>query len=67
MLFCDSGLFVLLAEVFSLYATRIPGQSLPMWNAKELLYAIEGCRILIVNDYELNLIVSKTGRNSTRG
>jgi len=40
-----------------------PGQSLPMWEAKELVRAIEGCKILIVNDYELNLIVSKTGLN----
>jgi adenosine kinase len=40
-----------------------PGQSLPMWDAKELLQAITGCRILIVNDYELNLIVGKTGLN----
>ena len=40
-----------------------PGQSLPMWNAKDLIQAIEGCRILIVNDYELSLIISKTGLN----
>ena len=38
-----------------------PGQSLPMLDAKDLIPAIEGCRILIVNDYELNLIISKTG------
>jgi adenosine kinase len=38
-----------------------PGQSLPIWEAKELVRAIEGCKILIVNDYELNLIISKTG------
>jgi adenosine kinase len=38
-----------------------PGQSLPMWNAEELVRVIDGCRILIVNDYELNLIISKTG------
>ena len=38
-----------------------PGQSLPMWDAEELVRVIEGCRILIVNDYELNLILSKTG------
>jgi len=38
-----------------------PGQSLPVWEAKELLRAIEGCKILIVNDYELELIVNKTG------
>ena len=37
-----------------------PGQSLPMLDAKELLHAIEGCRILISNDYELNLIMNKT-------
>jgi adenosine kinase len=38
-----------------------PGQSLPMLNAKELIQAIEGCRILICNDYELDLITSMTG------
>ena len=37
-----------------------PGQSLPMWDKKDLIQAIEGCRILIVNDYELSLIISKT-------
>ena len=40
-----------------------PGQSLPMWEAKDLSQAIEGCRILIVNDYELDLIMNKTGLN----
>jgi len=38
-----------------------PGQSLPMWDKHDLIQAIEGCRILIVNDYELSLIISKTG------
>ncbi len=38
-----------------------PGQSLPMLDAKDLTEAIEGCRILISNDYELDLIMSKTG------
>ncbi len=38
-----------------------PGQSLPVWDAKELLQSISGCKILIVNDYELELIVNKTG------
>jgi adenosine kinase len=38
-----------------------PGQSLPMWDAQDLLRSIEGCRILIVNDYELDLILNKTG------
>jgi adenosine kinase len=40
-----------------------PGQSLPMWDAKALVRSMEGCRILIVNDYELDLIMSKTGLN----
>jgi adenosine kinase len=38
-----------------------PGQSLPMLDAQDLVQAIEGCRILISNDYELDLIMSKTG------
>ena len=38
-----------------------PGQSLPMLPAEELIQAIEGCRILISNDYELDLILCKTG------
>jgi adenosine kinase len=40
-----------------------PGQSLPMLDAKDLIQGIEGCRILISNDYELDLIMSKTGLN----
>jgi adenosine kinase len=40
-----------------------PGQSLPMLDAKDLVQAIEGCRILTSNDYELDLIMSKTGLN----
>jgi adenosine kinase len=40
-----------------------PGQSLPMWDAKALARSIEGARILIVNDYELDLIMNKTGLN----
>lgn len=38
-----------------------PGQSLPMLDAKDLIQTIEGCRILISNDYELDMIMSKTG------
>jgi adenosine kinase len=40
-----------------------PGQSLPMLDARDLVRSIEGCRILISNDYELDLIMSKTGLN----
>jgi adenosine kinase len=38
-----------------------PGQSLPMLDPKELLRAVEGCLILICNDYELDLLTKITG------
>ncbi len=38
-----------------------PGQSLPMLNDEDLIEVISGCRILISNDYELDLIIKKTG------
>ncbi len=38
-----------------------PGQSLPMLQAEDLVEVITGCKILIVNDYEFNLIQDKTG------
>jgi adenosine kinase len=38
-----------------------PGQSLPVLDAKNLVEAIDGCRILISNDYELDMIMNKTG------
>jgi adenosine kinase len=40
-----------------------PGQSLPMLNAQDVADAIDGCRILISNDYELDMIMSKTALN----
>lgn len=40
-----------------------PGQSLPMLDSKDLRQAMEGCRILIANDYEFDLILKKTGFN----
>lgn len=40
-----------------------PGQSLPLWNRRDLAEAIEGSRILIVNDYELELIMHQSGMN----
>jgi adenosine kinase len=38
-----------------------PGQSLPMLSAKELVQAIDGCRMLVSNEYEMELILKKTG------
>jgi adenosine kinase len=37
-----------------------PGQSLPMWKAADLIQSIQGSRILICNDYEMELISNKT-------
>jgi adenosine kinase len=37
-----------------------PGQSLPVLQADALLSAIRGAKILIVNDYEFDLILDKT-------
>jgi adenosine kinase len=42
-----------------------PGQSIPMLGPSDLLSAIEGCRILISNDYELELIMNKTGMDKS--
>ena len=38
-----------------------PGQSIPMLEPEKLVQAIDGCLILISNDYELDLILNKTG------
>jgi adenosine kinase len=38
-----------------------PGQALPMLQAQDLVDVISSCMVLIVNDYEFNLIQDKTG------
>jgi len=38
-----------------------PGQSLPTWDRKDLIQCIDGSKMLVSNDYELELIISKTG------
>jgi len=38
-----------------------PGQSLPMWEGHDLIRCVDGSRILVSNDYELELVVNKTG------
>ncbi len=38
-----------------------PGQSLPMWDGQSLIQCIEGSEIMVSNDYELELIINKTG------
>ncbi len=43
-----------------------PGQSLPMWSREDLVRCITGARLLISNDYELELIMSSTGLDRER-
>lgn len=38
-----------------------PGQALPALQGSDLLDCIDGCFLLMVNDYEMSLILSKTG------
>jgi adenosine kinase len=38
-----------------------PGQSLPAWNGADLAAGIRGARLLVSNDYELELIKDMTG------
>ncbi len=38
-----------------------PGQSLPGWDARNLITCIAGSEIMVSNDYELELITTKTG------
>jgi adenosine kinase len=42
-----------------------PGQALPMLKADDLIEVITGCTLLIVNDYEFNLIQDKTNLATT--
>lgn len=37
-----------------------PGQALPMLQPQDLKSAIEGARLLVVNDYEFDMVLSKT-------
>lgn len=43
-----------------------PGQSLPMWDSQDLIQCIEGSKIMVSNDYELELIISKTGLDKNK-
>jgi len=43
-----------------------PGQSLPMWDGEELARCITGSRILVSNDYELEMIMDKTGLDKNK-
>ena len=43
-----------------------PGQSLPMWGDDALAGMIEGAEVLIANDYEVEMIMSRTGMDRRR-
>lgn len=38
-----------------------PGQSLPLWDGKDLVRCIDGSKLLITNDYELEMVANMTG------
>jgi adenosine kinase len=42
-----------------------PGQSIPMWSGERLLEMLTGANITISNDYELEMILKKTGLGKT--
>lgn len=44
--------------IFSIFD---PGQSLPAWNGEDLIQCISQSKLLVSNDYELELIKNKTG------
>jgi len=41
-----------------------PSQQIPRLDAKDLIKGIEGAKVLIVNDYEFEMIKNKTGLNA---
>jgi len=43
-----------------------PGQSLPTWDSQDLIQCIEGSKIIVSNDYELELITRKTGLDKNK-
>jgi adenosine kinase len=47
--------------IFSIFD---PGQSLPAWSGEDLARVIGQSRMLVSNDYELALIVDKTGKSA---
>ncbi|MBU0708286.1 carbohydrate kinase family protein [Patescibacteria group bacterium] len=40
-----------------------PGQQIPRLSAEELIFAVEGARVFIGNDYEIDLVLQKTGKS----
>jgi adenosine kinase len=42
-----------------------PGQSIPMWSGERLMEMLTGASITISNDYELEMIMKKTGLSKT--
>lgn len=57
----DMILYPQLCKEFGIKYIFDPGQSLPMLQGEDLRNVIENCLILIVNDYEFNMIQEKTG------
>lgn len=43
-----------------------PSQSLPIWPPEELARCLEGARVLIGNDYEMEMIMNRTGLSKSQ-
>lgn len=57
----DMVQYALEAQKFAMDYIFDPGQALPMLQGEDLSQVINGANLLIVNDYEFNLILDKTG------
>ena len=50
-------------HLLGIYTIFDPGQSLPAWSGDALAHAISQSNMLVSNDYELALIIDKTGKS----
>ncbi len=59
----DMSNFTADGKAAGIYTIFDPGQSLPAWDAEGLTKCIGNSDLLIANDYEMALIVERTGRD----
>ena len=57
----DMSDFAARHQEMGIYSIFDPGQSLPIWEPENLARAIRQSNVLIANDYELEMILNRTG------
>ena len=57
----DMADFAVRHQEMGIYSIFDPGQSLPIWEPENLARAIRQSNVLIANDYELEMILNRTG------